>query len=90
MKEGRIKCIMSGLKRYEMTGTERRFIRAVERTLNEGGTLTEDHELILEGLYEDKTKFIRDSIISMLNRSNNEPRIARMIANTPNGTQLSE
>ena len=81
MNEGRLKCILSGLRRYELTETERRFIRTVERTLNGGGMLTQNEEFILEELYEDKTTFIRDAIISMLQQSNNQAPVTSVMSN---------
>jgi len=81
MNEGRLKCILSGLRRYELSERERRFIWKVERTLNGGGMLAENEEFILEELYEDKTKFIRDVIISMLQRSNHQAPVTSVVSN---------
>ena len=65
MNKGRLKCIMSGLSRYELTSLEKRFIEAAKHCLEEQGGLTEEQESMLEGLYMEKTRWIRSSIISL-------------------------
>ncbi len=44
MNEGRLKCILSGLSRYELTVLEKRFIEAAKHCLEEQGGLTEEQE----------------------------------------------
>jgi len=65
MDKGRLKCIMSGLSRYELTFLEKRFIEAAKHCLEEQGGLTEEQESMLEGLYMEKTRWIRSGIISL-------------------------
>ena len=55
MDDKRLKCILLGLKRDELTFRERQFIEAVEKYFNEKGMLTEQQESILEGIYREKT-----------------------------------
>jgi hypothetical protein len=66
MQKERMRCILSGIKRFELTAAEAEFIAFVEGSVNPDGPLMKFMELILEGLYSRKTEFIRDSIVSML------------------------
>ncbi len=54
MDDKRLKCILVGLKRYELTLREKQFIEAVEKYFNEKGMLTDQQESILEGIYREK------------------------------------
>ena len=63
MEKERLRCIVSGLDRYELTGLETRFIRSAEQYFEEKGKLTEQQESILEGVYRDKTGWIRASVL---------------------------
>jgi len=65
MNEGRLKCIISGLSRYELTSLEKRFIQAAKLSLERQGRLTEQQGAILESLYMEKTRWIRSGIISL-------------------------
>ncbi len=65
MNEGRLKCIISGLSRYELTPLEKRFIEATKHCLEEQGRLTEQQRHILENLYMEKTKWVRKGIIHL-------------------------
>ena len=65
MNEGRLKCILSGLSRYELTSVEKRFIEAATLSLERQGRLTEQQGTILENLYMEKTKWIRKGIIHL-------------------------
>ena len=56
MHKGRLKCIISGLNRYELTSLEKRFIEAAKLSLEKHGRLTEQQECILESLYMEKNK----------------------------------
>jgi len=69
MHKGRAKCIISGLSRYELTSLEKRFIEAAKLSLEKHGRLTEQQESILEGLYMEKTRWIRKGIINLVNNS---------------------
>lgn len=65
MDNGRLKCILSGLSRYELTFSEKRFIEAARHSLEKQGGLTEEQESMLESLYMEKTRWIRKGIISL-------------------------
>ena len=71
MDHERLRSIVSGLSRYEMTYLEERFIEAAKLSLEKQGRLTEQQETILEGLYMEKTKWIRKGIISLAKNSHN-------------------
>ncbi len=66
MDKERLKCIMSGLNRYELTGLEKRFVQSVEQYFKEKSMLTDQQESILEGVYREKTGLIRDAVFSRL------------------------
>ena len=66
MDKGRLECIMSGLNRYELTGLEKRFVQSVGQYFKEKSMLTEQQESILEGVYREKTGFIRNAVFSRL------------------------
>jgi len=68
MKNERIRCLISGLKRFELTKAESQFICLAEQSLNKNGPLAERTEPILEWIYSQKTQFTRDSVFSMLNQ----------------------
>ncbi len=59
MDKARLKNIISGLSRYELTSLEKRFVEAAKHSLEEDGRLTEQRESVLESLYMEKTKWIR-------------------------------
>jgi predicted DNA-binding protein (MmcQ/YjbR family) len=69
MDKGRIKCIVSGLSRYELNYLEKRFIEAAKHSLEEQSGLTEQQESMLESLYMEKTKWIRKGIINLAKNS---------------------
>ena len=69
MNEGRLKCILSGLSRYELTSVEKRFIEAATLSIERQGRLTEQQGAILENLYMEKTKWIRKGIIHLAKNS---------------------
>jgi hypothetical protein len=68
MKNERIRGLLSGLKRFELTEAESQFVYLAEQNLNKSGPLTDRIEPILEWIYSRKTEFIRDSVFSMLNQ----------------------
>ncbi len=69
MDKERLKCIVSGLSRYELTYLEKRFIEAVEQSFEERRGLTEQQESILERLYMEKLRWIRKGIIKLADKS---------------------
>jgi hypothetical protein len=66
MDKERLECIMSGLNRYELTGLEKRFVQSVEQYYKEKSMLTDQQESILEGVYRERTGFIRNAVFSTL------------------------
>ena len=66
MNKERLECIVSGLNRYELTGLEKRFVQSVGQYFKEKSMLTEQQESILEGVYREKTGFIRNAVFSTL------------------------
>lgn len=66
MEKGRIRCVISGLKRFELTESETRFVFFAERNLNQEVLLDEKIGTILERIYSQKTAFIKDSVFSLL------------------------
>ncbi len=76
MQEGQIRCILSGIKRFELTPTEMEFIVFAEQSLNQDGPIVKKIERVLEEIYWQKTKFIRSSIRGMLKRKKNRFRTA--------------
>jgi uncharacterized membrane-anchored protein len=68
MKKERIRCLISGLKRFELTKAESQFICLAEQNLNKNGPLAERIEPILEWIYSQKTESIRDSVFFMINQ----------------------
>ncbi len=65
MNKERLKCIVSGLSRYELTYLENRFIEAVRHAFEERRGLTEQQESMLESLYMEKLRWIRKGIIKL-------------------------
>ena len=66
MDKERLDCILSGLNRYELTGLEKRCVQSVGQYFKEKSMLTEQQESILEGVYREKTGFIRNAVFSTL------------------------
>jgi len=66
MDKERLECIMSGLNRYELTGLEKRFVQSVEQYFKKKSRLTDQQESVLERVYREKTRFIRNAIFSAL------------------------
>jgi hypothetical protein len=66
MDKERLECIMSGLNRYELTGLEKRFVQSVGQYFKEKSMLTDQQESILERVYREKTRFIRNAVFSTL------------------------
>ena len=68
MQKERMKCILSGMKRYELTPAETEFLAFAEGSLDEDGPPVKIVEMVLERIYSRKTEFIRNSIVSMLRK----------------------
>ena len=66
MDKERFKNIISGLDRYELTGLEKRFVQSVGQYFKEKSILTDQQESILEGVYREKTRLIRNAVFSRL------------------------
>ncbi len=66
MDKERLECIMSGLNRYKLTGLEKRFVQSVEQYFKKKSMLTDQQESVLESVYREKTRFIRNAIFSTL------------------------
>ena len=81
MKKERIRCIISGLKRFELTEAEGRWICLAEQNLNQNGLLVEKIESILEWIYSQKTEFIRNSVFSLLNQEQERHSSYEMMSN---------
>ncbi len=64
MDKARLKSIISGLSRYELTPLEKRFVEEAKASLEKQTGLTEQRESILESLYMEKTKWVRKGIIN--------------------------
>ena len=63
MHKDRLKCIVSGLTRFELTGLEKRFVQSVEEYFNQNNLLTNQQESILEGLYREKIRFFKTAVL---------------------------
>ena len=68
MQQDQIRGIISGIKRFELTPAETEFIAFAERNINQHGPIMRKIEPVLEGIYWQKTEFIRNSIRSMLKK----------------------
>ncbi len=66
MNEERMRCIISGIKRFELTEAEADFISCAEQRLNQTEPLSEAAGLILEKNHSQKAETIRHSIMPML------------------------
>ncbi len=65
--------VISGLKRFELTESENQLVSAVEQNLDQNMRLDETLETILELIYMRKTRFIRNSVFSILNQKPKQP-----------------
>jgi len=54
---------MSGLNRFELTRCEKQFLELVTSYFDQKGILTEEQEVILEGLYREKMRWARLGLI---------------------------
>jgi hypothetical protein len=69
MSKERLKCIISGLTRYELTGVEKRFVQSIEHCFKQESLLTDQQESILEGIYREKTRWLKSAILSQLTKN---------------------
>ena len=70
MKRERLKAITAGLNRYELSVQEQRFVQSIERYFNQHGRLTDQQESILEGIYREKMRWMRDAMLLLKTRQN--------------------
>jgi len=63
MGKERVRCIVSGLSRYKLTGPEKQWVQSIEQYFNQRGVVTDQQESILEAIYTEKTRFIREAIL---------------------------
>jgi hypothetical protein len=56
MLKEQLEGIISGLKRPGLTEREKQFVELVAQYYNQTGSLTEQQESILEGIYREKTR----------------------------------
>ena len=66
MNTERTRSILSGIKKFRLTEAETELIRFAEQSLNQREPVGRTAELILEWTYKQKTRFIRRSILSMM------------------------
>ena len=57
MDKDRFKSVVSALKRYELTEGQKRFVDLTEQYFDEHGTLNEEQESVLEGVYREQKKW---------------------------------
>ena len=77
MNAERMRCIISGIKRFKLTQAEAGFISCAEQSLNQAEPVSERAGLILEAIYGEKTEFIRHSVMSMLKHDMPSPPVRR-------------
>jgi hypothetical protein len=58
MDKERLKCIVSALKRSELTSIERDFVQRVNEYFEKNSMLTEQQESILEGIHREKVRWM--------------------------------
>jgi hypothetical protein len=69
MSKKRIQSVISALILYG-TELERRCAQSAEQCLNKEGKLSERQKRVLESLYREKTRWMRNSMISMKSNQN--------------------
>lgn len=69
MDKERLKCILSGLRRYELTRMERQFLQSIEEHFKRENRLTDQQESILKGIYREKTRWMKKMILSQLTKN---------------------
>lgn len=55
----RLRCIVSVLRRCELTSLEKQFEERVKEYFAKNGMLTEQQESILEGIYREKVRWMK-------------------------------
>jgi transcriptional regulator with GAF, ATPase, and Fis domain len=80
MNKERLRCVISGLSRYELTGLEKQFVQSVEQYFKQENLLTDQQESILEGIYREKTRWLKKAILSQLTKNFVRPRGCTMKA----------
>ena len=58
MDKERFRCIVSALKRSELTSIERNFVERVKEYFEKKSMLTEQQESILEGIHREKIRWM--------------------------------
>jgi len=66
MEKERLKRIVSGLNRHELTRLERRFVQSVKQYFKAKSMLTDQQESILEGVYREKGRLTKDVVFARL------------------------
>ena len=61
MDKDRIRSIVSALGSCELTYLEKQFVGRAKEYLEENGMLTEQQESILQGIYREKTRWMKKS-----------------------------
>lgn len=74
MESEMLRCITSGLKKFHLTKAETEWVRFAESNLTRNNPLKGMMGLTLERIYRQKTAFIRDSILSLLERDTSVPQ----------------
>jgi hypothetical protein len=64
MDPKRFNYLVSGLIRFELTGREKLFFELLKGWFREKGELTEEQEMILEGIYTEKVRWYKLGLIS--------------------------
>ena len=59
MDKERLRSIVSALGSYELTYLEKQFVGRAKEYLEENGMLTEQQESILQGIYKEKTRWMK-------------------------------
>jgi hypothetical protein len=59
MDKERLRSIVSGLGRCELTYLEKQFVGRVQEYFKENRMLTDQQESILEGIYRGKTRWVK-------------------------------
>jgi hypothetical protein len=63
MDLSRLNSILSSLDDFKLTQHEKRFLELVKTSFGERGSLTEEQETMLEGVYREKVKWARLGLI---------------------------
>jgi len=69
MQKERVRCLIAGLKKFELIDEEKTFLSFAEKNLDLKGPLAEKIESALETIYRKKTEFIRSSIFLLMDHN---------------------